>query len=463
MSPGRPRLPAGSDVGQLARAVERAGGRLIVVGGFVRDALRGVESHDLDLEVFGLSRAEVEAAIEGFGFSPPVGRARPVWRRVRDGLDLGFPIARDLAPRRTIDDPLEAEFARAALHRDLTVNAIGWDPLSDRLIDPFDGRGALADRCLAAVDSRTFGEDPLRLLRVARLQALLEARVAPELEALCRSLDLSGVPAERIAGELRRMLVDLSAPSRALSWLARIGRLDVLPPIAALFGVEQDPEWHPEGDVFVHTLLVLDCARVIASGLPSEAREILMWAALCHDLGKPATTRREAGRIRAHAHERESARSTRVWLTELRLSDRLVTAVEGLVAHHLAPSQLVRAAAGPRSYRRLARQLADAGCSLVDLERLARADHLGRTTDEARTGCYAAGDRFLALAESAQVESAPRPDLVRARDLIERGIAPGPELGRWLRRCRELEDEREARDAGAIIERVLAERGAGTP
>jgi tRNA nucleotidyltransferase (CCA-adding enzyme) len=231
-----------------------------------------------------------------------------------------------------------------------------------------------------------------------------------------------------------------------------------LAPIARLVGVPQDPVWHPEGDVFIHTLMVVDRAREIAATLDSREGEILMLSALCHDLGKPETTTVEAGRVRALAHEGASARRTRDWLARLRFPDRLVRTVDVLVARHLAPSQLVAQGSGPRAYRRLARKLAEGSASLVQLERLARADHLGRTTPEALAGTFAAGPAFLAAAEAAGVLDAPRPDVVVARDLIARGVAPGPELGRCLRRCREIEDETGWDDPERILARCLGGR-----
>ncbi|MEZ4330605.1 MAG: HD domain-containing protein [Myxococcota bacterium] len=458
-------LPAASDVMQLARALARAGGRLVVVGGFVRDALRGRPSHDVDLEVFGLSPDAVEAVLVGFGFSPRVGRLQPVWRRVRDGLDLGWPRAGALELDARDPSSLERAFRAASRHRDLTLNAIGWDPLDERLLDPWLGEADLAAQRLRAVDAATFGADPLRLLRVARLQALLEASVEPSLVALCRGLDLADVAVERIAGELRRMLLDLPRPSRAFAWLASIGRLDVFPPLAALVGIAQDPDWHPEGDVFVHTLLVIDRARELGEALDPAAREILLIAALCHDLGKSATTREEAGRVHALGHEAVSARLARAWLTALRFPERVVGAVEVLIEHHRAPAQLVAGSAGARAYRRLARKLDAGGETLIALERLARADQLGRTTEAARAGRFDAGAAFLAAAEAAQVEATPRPDVVSAPDLMARGIAPGPELGRLLRRCREIEDETGETDPEVVLSRCLGglDRGAHPP
>jgi len=458
LKPGRPQLPADSPVHELARRIAAAGGRVVVVGGFVRDALRGKTSHDLDLEVFGLAEAAIEPLLEGFGFSPRVGRQFPIWRRSRDGLDLAYPRSGADAYQPERPDSLLDAFRAAAHHRDLRLNAIGWDPLSEALIDPYDGQGDLAAGRLRVVDAETFAADPLRLLRVVRLAAVLGAAPDPELRAICRALAFESVAPERVGGELRRILLDPARPARAFALLAELERLDVLPPIARLVGVPQDPVWHPEGDVFVHTLLVLDRAREIASTLDANEAEVLMLAALCHDLGKPETTSVDGPRIRSIAHEAASARRTRAWLARMRFPERVVRNVAALVERHLAPSQLVAQGSGTRAYRRLARRLASGGATLVQLERLARADHLGRTTPEALIGRFDAGPIFLAAAESAGVGEGPRAAVVSAADLVARGIAPGPELGRLLRRCREIEDESGSSDLEEILARCLRER-----
>jgi len=462
LSPGRLALPAPSDVLDLAGAFDAAGGRAVIVGGWVRDALAGRAAHDLDLEVFGLGPEAIGRVLADAGFSPPVGRQFPVWRRNRDGLDVALPRdgALDYSPSRA--GSLAAAFRLAARHRDLTVDALGFEPREGRLLDPWGGEADLRARRLRAVDAETFVADPLRLLRVARLGAVLEAEPDAALEGLCQGLDLAGVAAERIGAELRRMILDPARPGEALAWLERIGRLDVLPEVERLAGVPQDPRWHPEGDVLVHTRMVLDQARRLAGPLAEPVAdpdgECLMLAALCHDFGKPETTTQDGDRIRAIAHEAASARRARAFLGRLRFGERTVRAVEALVERHLAPSQLVAQGAGPRAYRRLARRLAPAGVSLVRLERLARADHLGRTTPEALAGRYDAGDRFLAEAEAAGVRDAPRADVVTPADLMARGVAPGPELGRLLRRCREIEDETGLQDAERVLARCLPRR-----
>ena len=464
MNEKRPRLPPDSPVLELADAIRLRGGRVIIVGGWVRDRLLGKVSHDLDLEVFGVSRASLSEWLGDFGFSPPVGRRFPVWRQTRLGIDVGFPrggteaIDPGVRPESAdADDPrsLARAFRAAARHRDLTINAIGWDPLADRLFDPFEGRSDLAAGRLRAVDESTFGADPLRVLRVARLHAELAADVDPTLRRLCREAELDSLPVERIAGELRRLLIEGARPSSAFEFLAEVGQLEVFGPLARLRGIPQDPRWHPEGDVFVHTLQVVDRAAEIARPLPEGQREALLLAALCHDFGKAQETRVEGDRIRAHGHEATGADIARDWLALLRLPDRLVRAVGALVANHLAPMHLPRQDAGAGAYRRLARKLALAGVTVVDLERLARADHLGREAEGRPAAGFPEGQRFLEAARAAGVGEGVPPDVVSASCLLEAGIEPGPRLGELLARCREIQDEIGSRDPEAILERVM--------
>lgn len=463
------RLPERSLVPGLAHTVLGAGGRVVVVGGWVRDRLCGDSSHDLDLEIFGLSPKAISDILVPMGFSGPVGRHFPVWRNTREALDVSVPRAGGELFLAEDADSLGAAFREASRHRDLTINAIGWDPLTrpqndpdaepetKGLIDPWHGRGDLEARLLRAVDLGTFGSDPLRVLRVARLRARFDARVDGKLIELCRQIDLGPLPSERIATELRRILCELRRPSRAFEFLEEASQLDVFPPVAALKGVAQDPRWHPEGDVYVHTMQVVDCASEIGRSLSAEDREILLFAALCHDFGKPGTTSTEDGRIRSIGHEVKSAELARDWLEGLRLQGRHVEAIEVLVAHHLAPAQFVSQGAGPSAYRRLARKLAAGGVTAVALERLARADQMGRSTPQVRAEQFHAGRTFLEAAKAADVREGVRPDVVSAADLMARGVEPGPLLGRLLDRCRDLQDETGLEDAEQLVERVLDE------
>ena len=458
---------------KIAKTVRDAGGRALVVGGWVRDRLLGMTSKDVDIEVFGLEVERLEALLAGFGKVYAVGRAFGVFRVGGIGVDFSLP-RRDSKRgpgHRGFDvtpDPW-LEFAEAARRRDLTVNSIGIDPLTGEVLDPHGGRGDMERRVLRATDPARFPEDPLRGLRVAQLAARLEMTPDAELVALCRTLDPSELSGERVFDEMRKLLLRAAKPSVGFRVLEDTGQLRFFPELDALRGVPQDPEWHPEGDVWVHTLMVLDVAASLrGAGDDGEGNDAadsagedlaLMLGALCHDLGKPATTERVDGRIRSHRHDVEGVAPTRALLGRMRAPGALVDRAAALVEHHLAPALFIRNGATAKGYRRLARKLERAGVSIELLVRVARADHLGRTTEDAVAGRFDAGDAFLAAARAHSVErTAPR-DVVLGRHLIDRGLQPGPEFGPILEQCREIQDETGWTEPERILDTVLA--GAG--
>ena len=451
------RLELDPPIHEIATAVRDAGGRAVVVGGWVRDHLLGARSKDVDVEVFGLDVARLESLLAGFGKVHTVGRAFGVFR-VGD-VDVDFSLPRrdskrgpghrgfDVAPDPSLD------FAQAARRRDLTVNSIGIDPLTAEVLDPHGGRGDLERRVLRATDPARFPEDPLRGLRVAQLAARLEMAPDGELIVLCGALDLGELSGERVFEEFRKLLLRAAKPSLGFKVLEGTRLLRFFPELDALRGVPQDPEWHPEGDVWVHTLMVLDVAATLRNG---EEDLALMLGALCHDLGKPVTTVRAGGRIRSPRHDVEGIAPTRSLLARMRAPGALVDQVAALVEHHLAPALFTRNGAAAKGYRRLARKLERAGVGMELLVRAARADHLGRTTADALAGRFDAGDAFLAAARAHSVEHAAPRDVVLGRHLIARGRQPGPGFAPILERCRDVQDETGWTDPDRILDRVLA-------
>ena len=457
MSSPRPALDP--PIREIAAAVRDAGGRAVVVGGWVRDHLLGIRSKDVDVEVFGLDVVRLESLLAGFGKVHAVGRAFGVFRV--GGIDVDFSLPRrdskrgpghrgfDVAPDPSLD------FAAAARRRDLTVNSIGLDPLTGEVLDPHAGCRDLERGVLRATDPAHFPEDPLRGLRVAQLAARLEMTPDEALVALCRKLDSNELSGERVFDEFRKLLLLAPKPSIGFKVLEDTEQLRFFPELDALRGVAQDPEWHPEGDVWTHTLMVLDMAATLRDRADEDLA--LMFGALCHDLGKPATTEPSGGRIRSHGHDVEGVAPTRALLGRMHAPGALVDRVAALVEHHLAPALFIRNGATAKGYRRLARKLERAGVSMELLVRVARADHLGRTTVDALAGRFDAGDAFLAAARAHSVEHAAPRDVVLGRHLIERGLQPGPGFTPILARCRDVQDETGCTDPGRILDRVLAE------
>ncbi len=418
----------------IADRVHDAGGRALYVGGWVRDRLLGRESKDIDIEVYGIEAERLRELLAEIGPVNTVGQSFTVYKV--GGVDVSLPRTESKQGRGhrgfvVTGDPWMSE-KEAARRRDFTVNAIAWDPRRDRYIDPFGGRDDLERRRLRVVDPATFADDSLRVLRGVQLAARFELTPDDATARICRGIALDDLPAERIRGEMEKLLLEARRPSLGFELALDLGVVERLfPELEALVGCEQEPEWHPEGDVWVHTLMVVDEARARIDDLDRPQQLTLMLAAVCHDLGKPATTEYVDGRIRSRGHEEAGVPPTRALLDRLDVHTLAGYDVRhqvlGLVAHHLKPGTWHRGPdpVGDGAFRRLARK--------VDLELLARlsaADCLGRTGD---FDCAATLDWFLDRARALGVEhEAPAP-LLLGRHLLQMGLSPGPEIGRILK------------------------------
>lgn len=453
---------SGSRLLEIAAALREAGGRVVLVGGAVRDGLLGLQVKDLDVEVFNIELSPMTRVLAGFGEVLSIGRAFGVL--VVRGLSIDFSLPRKdskVAPGHRgfkIEFDPQLSFDKASRRRDLTINSMGIELESRELLDPHGGRADLEAGVLRATDPASFGEDPLRGLRVAQMAARFCMTVDPKLIELCATLDLSELPGERLYEEFRKLLLKGREPSRGLAFLRESSLLHHFPELVALIDVPQDPIWHPEGDVWLHTLMAIDsAARLRESGSKSESieDEALMFAVLCHDFGKPTTTAHIDGRVRSRGHDRAGAGPTRVFLERLRASAKLVEMTVALVEQHLAPALLSEQGATPRAYRKLAGKLASAGVSMRLLERVARADHLGRTTQDALAGRFEAGDGFVAQADALEVGMKGPQDVVLGRHLIARGLTPSPEFSETLDRCRELQYETGLTDPQEILDRIM--------
>jgi tRNA nucleotidyltransferase (CCA-adding enzyme) len=421
-------------------ALRAAGGRPYLVGGAVRDSILGLSPTNFDVEVYGLPAERVRTVLSAVGRVDAVGQSFTVYKV--SGLD-GITEAVDVSlPRRdskvgpghrgiaVVGDP-DLPIEEAARRRDFTVNALLFDPLTGEVLDPHGGRRDLAARVLRAVDASTFGEDPLRALRAVQLAARFELIVEPATAALCAAMPLAELPAERVFGEIEKLLRTARRPSMGFALMSEWGMLQVVAPeLMPLAATPQDPEWHPEGDVWTHTLQVIDEAAGLVADLDRPRALSVMLGALCHDLGKPATTQFEEGRIRSRGHEEAGIPPTVAlldrWNVHGLLGYDVRAQVVALVANHLKPGQLYdeRERVSDGAVRRLARK-----CEPDLLYRVARADCLGR-----RPGRFepVAMEWFRDRVQKLDVAVRPPEPLLRGRHLIALGMTPGPAMGRIL-------------------------------
>lgn len=242
--------------------------------------------------------------------------------------------------------------------------------------------------------------------------------------------------------ELDDLLLHSERPSLRLEALRAEGALHEVPELLALPGVQQNPLYHPEGDVWIHTLMVVDEA-VRERPADAEGARLLMWAALCHDLGKPLTTNLRDGRWRSPGHDLAGVKPTRALLSRLQAPEALIDPVCRLVHDHLAPHFFAEQRTSTAGIRRLLRRLGPLPLTL--LVRLGRADSFGRTTEQARRREYPSGEwlleRVAGLPPEVVVTEPEVAPLLRGRDLLPLGFAPGPRLGRVLQRLYEAQQE----------------------
>lgn len=432
---------------KLSRDVKAEGGRAMLVGGCVRDELMGVEPKDWDLEVYGLEALELKAVLDSFGTVHTVGEAFTVYKLGND-LDVSLPRRERKTARGhkgfTVEGDPGMSFEEASKRRDFTINAILKDVLTGEIVDCFDGREDIEKKVLRAVSAETFPEDSLRVLRAAQFSARMGFDIDPETIEICRKIDVTDLPSERIWGEMEKLLLLAETPSIGLKWLYDLGVVEqIFPEMKSLVGVPQEPEWHPEGDVDVHTLMVVDEARKLIDGLPYAKKVAVMLGALCHDFGKPPTTQFFDGRWRSHAHDVAGIEPTESFLDRLGIYTiggyDVRNQIIQLVRYHLKPGEFYKSKnpVGDGAFRRLARKV-----ETDLLYRVAKADSLGRNPDwlppEKRFGSEAQ-EWFLEKVRELQVEQrAPEPILM-GRHLIELGMKPGPEFKRILDAVYELQ------------------------
>ena len=423
-----------STVNNIATTVRDAGGRALIVGGWVRDQLLGLpESTNVDLEVFGLPGDRLRALLETFGRVEAVGESFQVYKI--GSLDVSLPRRDSKAGRGhrgfvVTGDP-DMSITEAARRRDFTVNAISFDPLTGEYFDPFNGRRDLELRLLRVVDPQTFGEDSLRVLRGVQFAARFALTLEESTATLCRQIPLDDLPSERVWGEVEKLLF-APKPSIGFTIAMDLGIVAKLfPELQALAGCPQEPEWHPEGDVWVHNLQVIDRARTRIEDLPRPQQLAVMLGAVCHDLGKPATTKFMDGRIRSLDHEEQGVAPANVFLDRLNVNSidgyDVRKQVLGITAQHLKPGSWfkVKDEVGDGAFRRLAHK--------VDLEllaRVAKSDCEGR--QPGNFDCTAM-DWFLERARALGVQHRPPAPILLGRHLLELGIKPGPRVGEILK------------------------------
>ena len=419
------------------------------------------------MEVFGIPEEHLLPLLRSLGRVEPVGQAFPVYKLGE--IDVALPRRESKTGRGhkgfTVTGDHTMSFEDAARRRDFTINAMGWDPLTDEYLDPFQGRHDLHLGILRVVDPATFADDSLRVLRAIQFAARFDLALDAETARICAAISLDDLPAERIWGEVEKLLLTAERPSIGFSLARELGVIrQVFPEMEPLYDCPQDPEWHPEGSVWTHTLMVIDQARRLNVDLDRARLATIMLGAVCHDLGKPQTTAVIDGRIKSPNHEAMGVEPATRILDRLNINTLdgfdVRRQVIGLVAEHLRPMAFFKArdTITDGAFRRLAQK--------VDLEllvRFARADCTGRSGTFDCSGI----EWFLEHATALGVEHRPPAPVLLGRHLIELGITPGPAMGEILKAVYEqqldgvvatLDDAREAARRLIASRRLISSR-----
>ena len=411
---------------EIAERVHAIGGSAYYVGGYVRDRLLGRDSKDIDIEVHGITEDALLELLSDMGVTASFGRSFGIHTLRGTGIDIALPRTERSTGQghRQFDvsvDPFIGTEA-ASSRRDFTINALMQDVLTGEILDYHGGREDLEKGIIRHVSDASFADDPLRVLRAASFASRLGFAIAEETASLCRSIDLSGLSSERVEEELAKALLRSDSPSVFFEELRRMDQLSFwFPELEALIGLPQDPLYHPEGDVWIHTMEVIDRAAALRDKTDEPLSFMLL--CLCHDFGKAVTTELIKGRYHAYQHEVKGIPVIESFLRRIVKEKSIRRYVTGMVPLHMRPNVAAFSKPSVKSTNRLFYEAASPG----DLVYFAICDKPVLAGEENFTG-----DSDFLWERLSVFEATMAKPHITGKDLIEAGISPGEELGRLL-------------------------------
>lgn len=409
----------------LGSLVASSGGRVYYVGGFVRDRILGIPNKDVDVEVHGITPQALESILDSLGTRLEMGSSFGVYGLKGFDIDIAMPRQETATGRGHKDFKVNVDpfigTRKAAMRRDFTCNAMMEDVLTGEVIDHFGGREDIKQGILRYVSDESFPEDALRVLRCAQFAARFHFTAAPETVALCRGLDLSYLPRERIFEEMRKALLKAEKPSIFFEVLREMDQLNVwFPEVEALIGVPQSPKFHAEGDVWTHTMMVLDAAAARRDRVSNPTA--FMLSALCHDFGKALCTQEVGGVIHAYDHETIGLTEVKRFLSRITNEKSLIHYVLNMTELHMKPNKMAEV-----SSVKAMNKLFDQSVEPSDLVHLALCDEEGRILEIPRPSKEALLRQRLEVFR----EYMARPCVMGA-DLVDAGLKPGKEFHELL-------------------------------
>lgn len=417
---------------RIVQDIAAHGGRAFYTGGYVRDRLlqgEAVSGKDIDIEVFSLSQKQLLSILANYGEGVVVGKSFPVIK-LKHYPQWDF----------TLPEKATASYQEACARRDFTINAMMMDILNGKILDFFGGQADLQKRIIRHTTEEVFAADPLRAYRAVQLAARLDFGISPATLELIKQCPLHDIKPARILEELRKLLLLASRPSIGLRYMQEAGMLKRQHPMLFdLINCEQSPVNHPEGDVWEHTLQVVD----VAAGLKQQSSnpEVLMFAALLHDIGKPAATRIREEKITAYGHDLKGAELARIFLGQLNAAGNLIADVCKLTKEHMHPVLLykTRDKVSDKAIRKLVNRV-----NVRELLLLAEADFKGRGRERDFEPVREwLNQRMESLGLDPEQRIAP---WVQGKDLIALGVQPGTNFRRLLDHAFEMQLEGKSRE-----------------
>lgn len=411
---------------EIAERVHALGGSAYYVGGYVRDRLLGRDSKDIDIEIHGITEDALIELLSDMGETASFGRSFGIHTLRGTGIDIALPRTERSTGQghRQFDvsvDPFIGTEA-ASSRRDFTINALMQDVLTGEILDYHGGREDLEKGIIRHVSDASFADDTLRVLRAASFASRLGFAIAEETASLCRSINISQLSSERIEEELAKALLGSDSPSVFFEELRRMDQLSFwFPELEALIDLPQDPLYHPEGDVWVHTMEVIDRAAALRDKTDEPLSFMLL--CLCHDFGKAVTTELIKGRYHAYQHEVKGIPVIESFLRRIVKEKSIRRYVTGMVPLHMRPNVAAFSKPSVKSTNRLFYEAASPG----DLVYFAICDKPVLAGEENFTG-----DSDFLWERLSVFEATMAKPHITGKDLIEAGISPGEELGRLL-------------------------------
>lgn len=453
---------------KILEKIIKKGGIPYLVGGTVRDLILDKEVKDLDIEVHNISLKDLETCLKTFGEVKLVGKKFGVFRLIKRGFEIDWSLPRkDTAGRKpTVKIDPKMTIKQALKRRDLTMNAMAIDlknVLNNNkleIIDPYKGQEDLEKKQLRIVDKKLFLQDPLRFFRIMQFIGRFEMLPEKNTNELCKKMELydeitnTPLAKERIFDEIKKLFLKAKKPSLGFRWLKDIKRLkEIFPELYDLIAIKQRKDYHPEGNVFEHSMQTLDAAAILDKYKNEKEKFMIMLGSLCHDLGKAVTTDKE---LSCYGHDKEGVKIAKKLLKRITNDKNLIKAVCKIVRYHTNPFNLLKQKSSLKAYKRLALKLAPE-ITLRQLAMVNLCDVRGRNPkgNEPLSKVYEKEfTQVLKNAAKAKIENGPAKPILLGRHLLDT-LKPGPKMGKILKAAYKIQIEENIDDWKKLKKLVL--------